>query len=180
MNRDEYLKLHEVLCKAALELSTRKNHDYAGKGGEQPFANFERCEAMGICTTGQGFLVRMTDKLSRLASFEQVGEFKVKDESVKDTVLDIVNYAVLYYAQKQSKARLEPTYIPLPVKEMDHSQDAVPYKINGWDHSKLGTNEVYNGCECAPCRLVRKTTGGNYRIKGLDTHRSLQDTYESH
>ncbi len=152
MNRDEYLKLHEVLCKEALELSTRKNHDYAGKGGEQPFANFERCEAMGICTTGQGFLVRMTDKLSRLASFEQAGEFKVKDESVKDTVLDIVNYAVLYYAQKQSKLPV-PTYNPLPVKEMDHSQDAVPYKTNG---------------------------GGNYRIKGLDTHRSLQDTYESH
>lgn len=103
MNRDDYLKLHESLCKEALELSTRKNHDYAGKGGEQPFANFERCEAMGICTTGQGFLVRMTDKLSRLASFEQAGEFKVKDESVKDTVLDIINYAALYYAQKQSK-----------------------------------------------------------------------------
>ena len=179
MNRDEYLKLHEVLCKAALELSTRKNHDYAGKGGEQPFANFERCEAMGICTTGQGFLVRMTDKLSRLASFEQVGEFKVKDESVKDTVLDIVNYAVLYYAQKQSKLP-GPAYMQPPSKEMDHSQDAVPYLVNGWDHSKLGSNEVYPNCGCRDCHAVRKTTGGNYRIKGLDTHRSLQDTYESH
>lgn len=159
MNRDEYLKLHEVLCKEALELSTRKNHDYAGKGGEQPFANFERCEAMGICTTGQGFLVRMTDKLSRLASFEQAGEFKVKDESVKDTVLDIVNYAVLYYAQKQSKA---------PVKEMDHSQDAIPYKINGWDHSKLAAHEVVRSCGCRRCHTIREVTDGNYRI--VDGH----------
>jgi hypothetical protein len=147
MNRDDYLKLHESLCKEALELSTRKNHDYAGKGGEQPFANFERCEAMGICTTGQGFLVRMTDKLSRLASFEQAGEFKVKDESVKDTVLDIINYAALYYAQKQSKA---------PAEESE------PVYVNSRDHSDLGVDEVIFGCGCPHCRNVRARTQGNY------------------
>lgn len=144
MNRDDYLKLHESLCKEALELSARKNHDYAGKGGEQPFANFERCEAMGICTTGQGFLVRMTDKLSRLASFEQAGEFKVKDESVKDTVLDVINYAVLYYAQKQSKAPAE-------------------VFVNSHGHSKLGSDEVVLGCGCPRCHYTRERTQGNYR-----------------
>lgn len=150
MNRDQYLKLHESLCKEALELSTRKNHDYAGKGGEQPFANFERCEAMGICTTGQGFLVRITDKLSRLSSFEQAGEFKVKDESVKDTVLDIVNYAVLYYAQKQSKVQTE---------------KPEPETINGLDHSMLGQDEVFWNCACQRCDYTRMWTKGNYRTR---------------
>ena len=147
MNRDAYLKLHASLCKEALELSTRKNHDYAGKGGEQPFANFERCEAMGICTTGQGFLVRMADKLSRLASFEQAGEFKVKDESVKDTVLDIINYAALYYAQKQSK---------VPAEESE------PVYVNSRNHSELRPDEVVLGCGCPRCQYTRKRTQGNY------------------
>lgn len=155
MNRDEYLKLHEALCKEALELSTRKNHDYAGKGGEQPFANFERCAAMGICTTGQGFLVRLTDKLSRLASFEQAGEFKVKDESVKDTVLDIVNYAVLYYAQKQSKLP-GPAYMQPPSKDV--ALDVV-------DHSDLDFDEVACGCICNECHNKRDILKGNHRTR---------------
>lgn len=156
MNRDDYLKLHESLCKEALELSTRKNHDYAGRGGEQPFANFERCEAMGICTTGQGFLVRMTDKLSRLASFEQAGEFKVKDESIKDTVLDIINYAALYYAQKQSKAPAVVCAKPEPVI------------VNDRDHSDLAYDEVVCDCVCPECNQKRRRMSGSYRIRNLD------------
>jgi hypothetical protein len=46
-----------------------KNRDYAGKEGTEPFANFTRVEAMGICTTEQGFMCRLTDKMSRLSSF---------------------------------------------------------------------------------------------------------------
>jgi hypothetical protein len=96
MTRDELLKNHEALCKTALELMRRKNADYAGSGGDQPFANFTRCEAMGICTTEQGFLVRMTDKMSRLSSFVETGVFQVKDESLEDTIVDVINYAVLF------------------------------------------------------------------------------------
>ena len=60
---------------------------------------------MGICTTEQGFLVRMTDKLSRLSTFAVSGDLKVKDESVKDTILDLINYSVLFiaYLNQESK-----------------------------------------------------------------------------
>ena len=69
----------------------------------EPFANFTRCEAMGICTTEAGMLVRMTDKLSRLSSFVEAGTFQVKDESLEDTCVDIINYAVLFHTFVQDK-----------------------------------------------------------------------------
>ena len=74
----------------------KKNHDYAGKGGETPFANFERCEAMGVCSTEKGFLVRVIDKVSRLSTFVDAGKLKVDNESYEDAVLDIINYMILF------------------------------------------------------------------------------------
>lgn len=103
MNREELLKLHEELCQEALNLMKRKNHDYAGNEGVQPFANFERCEAMGICGTEQGMLVRMVDKLSRLSTFVSCGKLQVENESYKDAIVDIINYCVLLYGFTKQK-----------------------------------------------------------------------------
>ena len=103
MTRDELLKSHNELTKKAHELMKRKNADQAGKAGTEPFANFTRCEAMGICNTEAGMLVRMTDKLSRLSSFVEAGAFQVKDESLEDTCVDIINYAVLFHSFVQDK-----------------------------------------------------------------------------
>jgi hypothetical protein len=103
MNRQQYLDFHKALCEEARNLSERKNHDYAGRGGEQPFANFQRCEALGICSTERGFLVRMTDKMSRLASFAEAGKFQVADEKVRDTCIDLINYTALLLAYIDSK-----------------------------------------------------------------------------
>ena len=104
MNRDDLLALHDYLTTEAKELMNRKNHDYSGgESKEQPFLNFSRVESMGITTTEKGFLVRMTDKMSRLSTFSQEGSFKVDDESLKDTILDIINYSILLYAYVESK-----------------------------------------------------------------------------
>lgn len=103
MTRDELLKIHSTLCDKAQSLMRRKNADYAGNHGMEPFANFTRTEAMGICTTEKGMLVRMTDKMSRLSSFMEAGEFQVKDESLEDTVLDMINYSVLLWAYLKEK-----------------------------------------------------------------------------
>ena len=51
MTRDELLQYHAELCTEARELMSLKNRDYAGSDGTEPFANFTRCEAMGICKT---------------------------------------------------------------------------------------------------------------------------------
>jgi hypothetical protein len=98
MNRDAYLRFHENFCNASRALSAQKNNDYAGKDGEEPFANFTRVEALGICSTEQGFLVRLTDKLSRLSTLAAGGKLQVSDETAEDTLKDVVNYAILLAA----------------------------------------------------------------------------------
>ena len=103
MTRDELLKSHETLCKQGRALMNLKNRDYAGNGGQEPFANFTRCEAMGICSTEQGFLVRLTDKMSRLSSFVESGKLHVSDESFEDTCVDIINYMVLFHSYVTEK-----------------------------------------------------------------------------
>ena len=81
MTRDDLLRNHEMLCSTARELMKKKNADYAGRNGVEPFANFTRVEAMGICSTERGMLVRVTDKMSRLSSFVESGKLKVANES---------------------------------------------------------------------------------------------------
>jgi hypothetical protein len=108
MTRDELLKFHEEITKQARELMSLKNRDYAGNEGVEPFANFTRVEAMGICKTEQGFMVRLTDKMSRLSSFVRAGKMNVKDESFMDTCVDVINYMVLLAAYLKDKESQKP------------------------------------------------------------------------
>ena len=103
MNREELLEFHDTLVSEAKEIMKAKNHDYAGNDGLTPFANFERCESMGVCSTEQGFLVRVIDKISRLSTFVESGKLKVTNESYRDAVLDIINYMVLFGAYTSDK-----------------------------------------------------------------------------
>ena len=103
MTRNELLQYHIDICNEARDLMSLKNKDYAGSEGNEPFANFTRVESMGICTTEQGFLTRITDKMSRLSSFIHAGNMNVQDESFKDTVVDVINYMVLLSAYINDK-----------------------------------------------------------------------------
>ena len=103
MNREDLLNIHETLTRRARELMDKKNRDYAGRGGTDPFSNFTRVESMGICSTELGMLVRITDKLSRLSSFAESGKLAVENESFEDTIIDVINYMVLFYAYLQDK-----------------------------------------------------------------------------
>ena len=95
MNREQLLEHHDHLSTTAKDIMKKKNHDYAGSGGDSPFANFERTEAMGICSTEAGVLVRMVDKISRLSTFVEAGKLKVDNEGYQDAIVDIINYCVL-------------------------------------------------------------------------------------
>jgi len=103
-----------------------KNRDYAGDRGNEPFANFTRVEAMGICTTEQGFLTRITDKMSRLSSFIDCGKMHVENESFNDTIVDVINYMVLLSAF-------------LKDKEEGSKKDAI--MADGHSHQKVLLNE---------------------------------------
>lgn len=60
-----------------------KNHDY-GNSFEQS------CDKFGIIAS----VVRLGDKMNRIESLT-TKEAKVKEESIKDTLLDLANYAIM-------------------------------------------------------------------------------------
>lgn len=97
--------LHQRLFVQALNLMKQKNHDYASD--EDPYKNFRRYGLMGI-------LVRLSDKIARLDSYLSQGDLEVKDESVKDTILDIINYSVLFEGyRKDAEISLKEVDLPL-------------------------------------------------------------------
>lgn len=99
MNREQFIEFHKQLTDRALAISCKKNHDYCGtNANDNPFANLQLVEKMGICSTEVGLLCRISDKLSRINSFLQQGVLLVEDEAISDTVLDLVNYSILLAA----------------------------------------------------------------------------------
>lgn len=102
MTKLEYIEFHKAACEKMMTITKSKNADYTGKG-DDPFANFTRVEALGITDTPRGFLVRMTDKFSRITSFVQKGVLEVKDETVEDTLFDLANYCLLLAAFIRSR-----------------------------------------------------------------------------
>ena len=84
--REEYLREFKALTAKMLEITTAKNNDYGG--ASDPFKNFRSFEELGI-------LVRISDKMARLkTAIVEKRKFEV-DESLKDTALDLANYALL-------------------------------------------------------------------------------------
>lgn len=100
LDRDELFNLHANMCAKALDICKKKNHDYS-KG--HPFGNFMVAEAMQVTTAEGGIIVRIGDKLSRLSSVLEKGA--QVQESIEDTCLDIINYAILLYGIQKSRTR---------------------------------------------------------------------------
>lgn len=92
--RDLLFNLHTVITDKAHRLMEKKNHDYASVAN--PFKNFEASEVIGVHPL-QGVLMRMQDKMSRLATAVH-SDLLVESEYVEDSVVDIINYAVIYLA----------------------------------------------------------------------------------
>jgi hypothetical protein len=97
-SREELFALHTELCYKALGLMRKKNSDYSTTG---PFQNLKASEAFGV-SAELGTLVRLGDKLSRIASLMQ-RDAQVNDESFDDTVIDGINYLILIAALRRSK-----------------------------------------------------------------------------
>lgn len=107
-----FLEYHRAATDEMHATTARKNADYTGTN-DDPFSNFRAVEVHGICSTEQGFLVRMNDKMARITSFVQKGVLEVRDESVNDTLLDLANYCILMSAyikaEKEKKNEHEKT-----------------------------------------------------------------------
>lgn len=101
MTKNQYFEFSQNFFNDCIEISRKKNADYTGDS-DNPFANFQSVESLGI-STEVGFLTRMMDKMSRIGSFVSNGELQVKDESVKDTLKDLANYSCLLAGYIESK-----------------------------------------------------------------------------
>lgn len=110
----QLLALHDDLCKSAKDLMTRKNYDYTSGSGD-PFANFRGSSYLGIDPV-LGVMLRMQDKMMRVKTFAEKGELKVKDEGVKDALVDLINYTVLMCGLieegKKNQTTDEKKYVP--------------------------------------------------------------------
>jgi len=76
---------HMDICKALNKIYEQKNHDY-GDSFHDTFVE----EGMAMAR------IRLSDKLNRFKKLSRVGgEQKVNDESIRDTLLDLANYAIM-------------------------------------------------------------------------------------
>ena len=129
MNHEDFLKFHNEFTTRMRTIAEAKNRDYAGTsggtlarhagtsggtlachagGGGDAFANFRLVEdAYRVTSTEIGMFTRMSDKLSRIASFLRGGILQVISESAEDTLLDLANYCVLMTAWLRCK-KFEP------------------------------------------------------------------------
>lgn len=78
------MRLHQDICTELHDLYKKKNADY----GDSFHATFlEESFAMAR--------VRLSDKLSRFKSLTRSDDIKVTDESIRDTLIDLANYAIM-------------------------------------------------------------------------------------
>lgn len=81
-NRRE--KRHFKICKELGVIYASKNHDY-GDSFHKTYQEFGKVSVA----------IRLQDKVSRLSALTTKDQQLVKDESIRDTLLDIANYAIL-------------------------------------------------------------------------------------
>lgn len=94
---ERLLGLHGELCNRARQIMVAKNHDYcAGQPDLDPFANFNVTEQVLSIDARLLLLARILDKIQRLRGFLHTGSLAVKDESVDNCIIDMINYSVLF------------------------------------------------------------------------------------
>lgn len=92
--------LRTFIMPKSIDIIKKKNSDYSG--GEDGYKNFTKIERLYDIPTEYGFLTRMSDKLSRIENiFDK--KAKVKDETIEDTILDLINYSNIYCSFIKSK-----------------------------------------------------------------------------
>lgn len=75
---------HRRICNYMNDLYARKNKDY----GDSFHLSFEE-EGMAMAR------IRLGDKLNRFKTLTKAGDQLVQDESIRDTLIDLANYAIM-------------------------------------------------------------------------------------
>jgi len=91
MSERQSERFHEILD-VIKKLHDAKRHDYGDD--TDVFANFRLSELAGI-SPWKGSVIRMGDKYARISNFIKKGDFQFKEESIKDTLMDMAIYSLI-------------------------------------------------------------------------------------
>jgi hypothetical protein len=94
--------LDEIYTKAKTILES-KGHDYSNDGNR--FANFEKVASVMNMTPEQAFVFYLSIKVTRLSELFGNNK-KPNNESIEDTLIDLINYAILFYSYRTKMAFL--------------------------------------------------------------------------
>lgn len=83
---------HKLICEELNKLYEKKNHDY----GDSFHLSFIE-EGMAMAR------IRLGDKLNRFKTLSRKDNQEVKDESIRDTLIDLANYAIMTILEMEIK-----------------------------------------------------------------------------
>ena len=92
ISQTEGRKRFARLQKFAYDIMVKKNSDYST--AKDFLANFRECERFGG-DMFLGMMTRISDKWSRICTLVRSGKNGVENESLRDTLIDLANYALL-------------------------------------------------------------------------------------
>lgn len=93
---DNKVEAHRQLCDELNQLYAKKNADYGDSFGK----TFEE----------EGFAmarIRLSDKLNRFKTLSRGANQKVSDESIRDTLVDLANYALMTVLEMDIRGKVE-------------------------------------------------------------------------
>jgi hypothetical protein len=112
----------------ALETMKKKNADYAGDASSMK--NFILSAQITNIKMSQGILNRLCDKVTRIGNL--IGkEGAVKEESIFDTIQDLINYAaILHYGLQIEREQQEPSeFITIDTASIPDLKNMTPEQI---------------------------------------------------
>lgn len=111
------VEMHKALCEELNRIYAKKNHDY-GDSFHQTFLE----EGMVMPR------IRLSDKLSRFKALTKVGGQEVHDESIRDTLLDLANYALMTAMELTEYTELYADNLDKPAAVIRVNPHALPRK----------------------------------------------------
>ena len=86
------IEKHLKICNELNALYAKKNHDY----GDSFHLSFNE-EGMAMAR------IRLSDKLNRFKNLSRSTKQEVKDESLRDTLIDLANYAIMTILEMENE-----------------------------------------------------------------------------
>jgi hypothetical protein len=81
------------LCEQLKQMHRRKSSDYGCPSGTDPLANIRNGAKFVGIPAWKGAMVRLSDKVTRLASYNATG--RLENESLEDNLFDLASYSLL-------------------------------------------------------------------------------------